>query len=228
MKRVLLVSVMAAAAFSVANDAGADLANLECDLLEATPLYWALYGAVVAARDTGALSSKDSCEQIGDTVNDFSIPSNTYKDCVCNAVSWPSMPTCDLPHNACTTGSALPAQTTSPGCSQDGSAVEASIVCGLDSYCCDTAWDQICLDEQTQLYWAQANSAAQSAAANPPACQLNASNAPRTPEGVAIFLQQCPNGHEQPQAAANDVLQGWTSQAAELRSEGVSCLGPHP
>src|SRR5262245_63172579 len=73
------------------------LEDLVCDYdkYSGTPVtatYWAAYYAVVAAKDAGKIRTKDECQALGDAINDVMIPTGAIKNCICNAISWPTPP----------------------------------------------------------------------------------------------------------------------------------------
>jgi hypothetical protein len=147
------------------------LPALVCEGLKITPGYWSVRGAIVGLKESGAITSKEGCLQLGDTVGDFSIPTGTFKNCICSDINWSAPPStpplCAEPHNACTVGVSLARSSAMMGCTPTRSQNLAGLVCEVDPFCCQVAWDQLCVNEVTTEFW---KAAALSAPSIPDTC----------------------------------------------------------
>ena len=131
------------------------LHDIVCAGLEVDPYYWAIYGAVVAAKDSGELNSQMDCMDLGDAIGDYMIPTGALKDCICESIGWPpaNPPMCSDAHDACTAGVALGASTSMMTCTGTATDDVAAKVCASDSFCCTQQWDSTCASEAGSAFW---------------------------------------------------------------------------
>lgn len=139
------------------------LTDIVCTTAKLNPGYWAAVAAVVGARDSGLLKSKDDCLNAGDFLGDVGIPTGVAKNCVCDEVSWPvappPKPTCPEPHSVCTQGSPLYADMPMGSCVNSADSNVAVAVCNNDSYCCNYLWDDACVAEVRNVFWTSVDQA---------------------------------------------------------------------
>jgi len=213
------------------------LTDLICDGEKASPYYWAIYATAQAARASGAFKTRDDCEFAGSAASDagstVSLPTGTVTSCVCKDIfgdAPPSKPACRIAHNVCTEGSSLPLDMTQrTDCIPTGSMYIAEDVCTFDPYCCNTFWDQQCVQEVTSSFWdTEASRYIQWSIEGRPNCVVNEGNAPMTPEQIAIYQAECPGGRITPQSALSGALNDANQMAANMRNSDALCLGAVP
>jgi hypothetical protein len=215
---------------SLGRSAHADVVDLVCSAVKVTPGYWGIRLIIEQARDDGFITSREGCLESGAILGDL-IPTGTFATCVCRdvfPVATPK-PLCQIAHNVCTYGSALPPDMAMRSdCTPTASMILASQVCEVDPYCCTMEWDAPCVQALTPIFWDNAGDYVQQSIQWRPDCQLNQSNFPRTPEGIALYFQQCPGGRMHPQSALASAVEAVNATATQYRNSDAVCLGGAP
>jgi hypothetical protein len=191
----MLLTTQAASAFS--------LDDLVCAGVKLSPGYWGAVAAIESAKLSGILKSQKDCEDAGDILGDFGIPTGTAKICVCKQVSWPSpspvKPTCLEAHSVCAEGSPLMSDM-QMSCTNNIDENVAIEVCAVDSFCCTQSWDQMCVSEVQSVFWSN----------------VDAAESPPQPDAFGVFA---------PFVAAQKVV---IEAFARVASTQVLCIGPRP